>query len=218
MSLAPRFSGQLLPLHESSPSKPGETQKIPHTLELYLDYVCPFSAKQFLVFYNDVVPLIKSKYSSPGVRVILRQQIQPWHPSSTLVHEAGAAVLQLAPAKFWEFSKALFERQKEYFDVNVVNETRNATYKRLAKLASETTGASEEKYYGLLEISDKPDKDGGLNTGNKVTDDVKYMTKTNRLVGVHVTPTVLFDGWTEGSISSSWTKDQWEEWLGKNLK
>ncbi|KAK5106281.1 hypothetical protein LTS08_000399 [Lithohypha guttulata] len=218
MSLAPKFSGQLLPLHDSTPPKPGQTSQIPHTLELYLDYVCPFSAKQFLTFYNDVVPLIRSKYHTPGVRVIFRQQIQPWHPSSTLVHEAGAAVLQIAPGKFWEFSKVLFERQEEYFDVKVVNETRNQTYKRLAELAEETTGVEKAKVYELLRVGEEPDKDGGLNIGNKVTDDVKYMTKTNRLVGAHVTPTVLFDGWPEGSISSSWTKDQWAEWLEKNLK
>lgn len=218
MTLAPRFSGQLLPLHSSTPPAPGQIHKIPHTLEFYLDYVCPFSAKQFKTFYADVVPLIKSKYTTPGVRVILRQQIQPWHPSSTLVHEAGAAVLRLAPEKFWEFSAALFDQQKEYFDVNVVHETRNQTYKRLAKLAASTTGVDEAKYYELLEISDKPGPDGSLNTGNKVTDDVKYMVKTNRLVGVHVTPTVLFDGWPEGSISSSFTKDDWQGWLDKNLK
>lgn len=62
------------------------------------------------------------------MQFIFRQQIQPWHPSSTLVHEAGVAVLRLAPSKFWDFSAKLFEQQKEYFDVNVVNEPRNDTY------------------------------------------------------------------------------------------
>jgi len=218
MSLKPAFSGQLLPLNDPTPAKPGEITKSPHTLELYLDYVCPFSAKQYFTFYNEVVPLIKDKYTSPGVRVIFRQQIQPWHPSSTLTHEAGVAVLRLAPEKFWTFSKVLFEKQKEYFDVNVVHESRNQTYKRLAKLAGEATGVDEEKYYALLEVNDQPAKDGSLNIGNKVTDDVKYMVKTNRLVGVHVTPTVLFDGWPEGSISSGWSKGDWEGWLEKNLK
>ena len=213
MALSPKFSGALLELHKSD-----HGNKIPHTLEFYLDYVCPFSAKQFKTFYEDVVPLIRSQYTSPGVRVIFRQQIQPWHPSSTLVHEAGAAVLRLAPEKFWDFSGVLFRRQEEYFDVNVVNESRNDTYKRLSKLASEVTGVDESKYYQLLLISDKPGSDGSLNTGNQVTDDIKYQTKTNRLTGVHVTPTVLFNGWPEGSISSSFSKDDWNAWLEKNLK
>jgi len=220
MALPPRFSGQLLSLHKPLPPTPGHPSTASHTIELYLDYVCPFSAKLFSTFYTSVVPLIRQNYLIPGVRIIFRQQIQPWHPSSTLTHEAGAAVLRVAPEKFWEFSGLLFERQKEFFDVAVVKEGRNETYERLARLAGEVLGGddSEKEIYELLCVSDKPGEDGGLNVGNQVTDDVKYMVKANRLTGVHVTPTVVFDGTVEGSISSSWTKDQWEEWLVKNVR
>ncbi|KAL8749607.1 MAG: hypothetical protein Q9184_006740, partial [Pyrenodesmia sp. 2 TL-2023] len=111
----------------------------------------------------------------------------------------------------------LFEHQKEYFDVNVVKETRNETYRRLAKLAAEV-GVEEGKVYGLLEIGDEPSRDGALNVGNGVTDDVKVMVKVNRLTGVHVTPTVLFNGIVENSISSSFSGQDWEGWLDKNVK
>jgi len=208
MALPPKFSGQLLALGSKAEAK--------HTLELYLDYVCPFSAKIFKTFYTHVVPLIESKYTDPGIRVIFRQQIQPWHPSSTLVHEAGAAVLQTAAGSFWAFSQKLFEKQNDYFDVNVVNETRNDTYKRLAKLAASVDGIDEKKIYDLLVVSDKPGEDGSLNVGNKVTNDVKFMVKANRLTGVHVTPTVLFNGVEEKGISSSFSKEDWEDWLKKN--
>lgn len=70
----------------------------------------------------------------------------------------------------------LFEEQKEFFDVNVVKEVRNDTYRRLAKLATEV-GVDEGEVYGLLEVSDKPGEDGALNVGNGVTDDVKVMVK-----------------------------------------
>ena len=70
----------------------------------------------------------------------------------------------------------------------------------------------------MLKISDKPGEDGSLNSGNGVTDDVKVQVKANRLVGVHVTPTVVFDGVVANDISSSWTTEQWEEWLEKNAK
>ena len=79
-------------------------------------------------------------------------------------------------------------------------------------------GVDEGKVYGLLEISDKPGEDGALNSGNGVTDDVKVQVKANRLTGVHVTPTVVFDGVVNNEISSSWTAEQWEEWLEKNVK
>ncbi|OCL11031.1 hypothetical protein AOQ84DRAFT_396524 [Glonium stellatum] len=186
MALAPKFVGQKLAAANVIP-------KAVHTLELYLDYVCPFSKKMFNTVFNTLKPTITSPPYADRLVIIFRQQIQPWHPSSTLVHEAGAAVLRLAPDKFFDFSKELFEQQAAYFDVNV------------------------KEVYQLLVISDKPGPDGALNTGNRVTNDVKLMVKANRLVGVHVTPTVLFNGIVENSISSSWTKEQWEEWLKNNV-
>lgn len=131
----------------------------------------------FLTLSSSVLPLLPEKY--PGkLQLIFRQQIQPWHPSSTLTHEAGVAVLRLAPGKFYPFSRTLFERQKEFFDVDVVKETRNETYRRLARLAGEV-GVDEKEVYGLLEVGEKPGEDGGLNGGNGVTDDVKVLVKVS---------------------------------------
>jgi len=207
MALSPKFAGQAISSGALTPAT--------NTIELYLDYVCPFSAKMWASLSTHIFPTLPQKYPSK-VRFILRQQIQPWHPSSTLVHEAGAAVLKLQPAKFVAFSTKLFERQKEYFDVNVVHEARNETYTRLAKLAAEV-GVDEGEVLGLLRVGDKPGEGGALNVGNGVTDDIKLMVKANRLTGVHVTPTVLFNGVVENGISSSFTGEQWIEWLDKNL-
>lgn len=128
----------------------------------------------FNTFYQ-LSPIIAQRYGS-RLQVIFRQHIQPWHPSSTLAHEAGAAVLRLAPDKFWDFSAAIFKRQTGFFDVSVVNETRNQTYERLAKVAG-TVGVDEQKVLDLLKISEKPGKDGDLNAGNQVTSDIKWMIK-----------------------------------------
>lgn len=73
------------------------------------------------------------------------------------------------------------------------------------------------RFLDLLLVPDKPGSDGGLNVGNKVTNDLKFQVKANRKLGVHVTPTVLFNGVEEGSISSGWTEEQWQEWLKKNV-
>ena len=100
MALAPKFAGQKF----SASNTPTL-----HTLELYLDYVCPYSAKMFNTVYTSVFPLIKQKYASK-VQILFRQQIQPWHPSSPLVHEAGVAVLKTKPEKFWDFSKVRYRR------------------------------------------------------------------------------------------------------------
>lgn len=172
----------------------------------------------FKTFVTSVAPKIRSDPKLANkLQVIFRQQVQPWHPSSTLVHEAALAVMKLDPSKFWTFSEALFNDQKAYFDVSVVNETRNATYKRLAKLAADSAGLSADEVYKLLEISDKPSEDGSLNSGNGVTNDLKIPIKMARLVGIHVSPTVIFDGVVNNDISSGWTAEQWLEWLGKNV-
>lgn len=82
--------------------------------------------------------------------------------------------------------------------MNVVNETRNETYKRLAKLATEVD-IDEGKVYGLLEIADKPGEDGSLNTGNGVTNDVKVMVKVSDVDGGNLSHTVIL--WVEDDLS-----------------
>jgi hypothetical protein len=84
----------------------------------------------------------------------------------------------------------LFDDAKSFYDVNVVNETRNKTYERLAKVG-EKAGVDEKE--------------------------MKVLVKMNRMQGVHVTPTVVFDGVVDNSISSSFTSEQWAEWLEKNV-
>ncbi|KAJ5677444.1 uncharacterized protein N7477_003077 [Penicillium maclennaniae] len=206
MSLPPKFAGLKL--------STGSSQRAQHTLEIYLDYVCPFSAKMFNTIYT-LSPMISQQCGS-RLQVIFRQHIQPWHPSSTLTHEAGAAVLRLSPERFWDFSAALFKRQTEFFDVSLVNETRNKTYERLAQIAG-SVGLDESKVLELLRIPESSGEDGQLNTGNQVTNDIKLMVKADRVVGVHVSPTVFFNGVEERGISSSFTAAQWEEWLAKNV-
>lgn len=130
----------------------------------------------FKTLDSSILPSLPDRY--PYLRLIFRQQIQPWHPSSTLCHEAGAAILRLDPDKFWPFSAELFKVQTEFFDVKVVGETRNETYGRLAKVAGKV-GVNEGDILKLLKVSDKPAEDGSLNVGNGVTDDVKFLVKVS---------------------------------------
>jgi len=216
MALPPKFAAHRLTF--ADPPAPSSSSVPPamHTIELYVDYVCPFSAKIVRTIQDVVDPLVRANPAwAQNLTLILRQQVQPWHPSSTLTHEAALAVLAVAPARFWAFSRLLLDRQTDFFDVGVVHETRNQTYRRLAALAAEA-GVDGDAVYRKLEIADKPGPDGALNVGNGVTNDLKVITKMNRLVGVHVTPTVVYDGVVQ-DVSSGWNGDQWKEWLTKNV-
>ncbi|KAK4152539.1 thioredoxin-like protein [Chaetomidium leptoderma] len=224
MALPPKFKGHRLtfpddPLSPAAASNLNNEEPL-HTLEFYLDYVCPFSAKLFKTLTTTIIPHIRATPTlASRLQLIFRQQIQPWHPSSTLVHEAALAVQRVDATKFWAFSAALFDHQASFFDEAVVDEPRNSTYKRLAELAaSGSVGVDEGEVYRLLETPRLAvPGERAKNAGNAVTADVKLIVKMARLTGVHVTPTVMFDGVVVGEISSGWTGEQWEEWLGKNV-
>lgn len=218
MALPPKFAGQKLTFGPAPTVTAAGVPAAVHTLEVFVDFACPYSAKIFKTLYTVVAPAIRANPAwASSVEVIFRQQVQPWHPSSTLMHEAAVAVLQLDPAKFWPFAEQLFLQQKDFFDVNVVNETRNATYARIAKNVAAKVGVDEKALLDKLTIPDKPAADGSLNVGNAVTNDLKVLVKMARLTGVHVSPTVIFDGVVQNDISSGWTGDQWNEWLTKNI-
>ncbi|KAI9495390.1 thioredoxin-like protein [Zychaea mexicana] len=200
MALAPQFAGHRL-----------GSAAAPHTLEIYLDYVCPFSAKIYKRIREQVWPFVEQTYPNK-VQLIFRQQVQPWHASSTLVHEAALAVEKIDASKFYPFSDALFAHQEEFFDKPVENKSRRELLADLAKIA-ESVDVSGEKFTGLLTNEQGESK----NAGNAVSADLKLCIKTGRQNGIHVSPTVLFDGLQDNSVSSGWEMDQWKEYLKSKL-
>ncbi|KAG0205853.1 hypothetical protein BGX28_002588 [Mortierella sp. GBA30] len=210
MSLPPQYRAHRI----------GGSTEARHTLELYLDYVCPFSAKLWNQVFHHVLPWLEKEH--PGqIQIILRNQIQPWHPASTLTAEAALAVEKVDPSLFVAFSDILFNQQKSFFDEAVVEKTRSGQYKALASLAASTRTSSssltEQKVYDLLQIASVQDPAQSTNTGNKVTNDLKYFVKLGRQNGIHVSPTALWDGLVENSISSGWSLDAWREFIESKL-
>ncbi|KAK7696257.1 hypothetical protein QCA50_000910 [Cerrena zonata] len=185
----------------------------PHTLDIFLDYVCPFSAKIALAIDSILVPLFAKGGKYDGkVKVIFRNQVQPWHASSTWVHESGLAVARVSPENFWPFSLALFKRQGDFFDIPTSSLTPIQVRQKLAALAAEVIGGnSQDAVLNLITLKSSP------NGGVDVTDDLKYTIKFSRQNGIHVSPTVLWDGLVANEISSSWGEKEWTEFLEKKV-
>ncbi|KZT62109.1 hypothetical protein CALCODRAFT_490277 [Calocera cornea HHB12733] len=187
----------------------------PSTLELYIDYVCPFTAK---LVKNALVPIILPLISKGGkyegkIKVILRLTPQPWHASSMLLHEAALAAARVAPEKFVDVSVQFFKHQTEFYDIPASKLTPTQIRAALVSLATEVIGQEKgAEMADLLVHKTTP------NGGTAVTDDLKYNIKMGRQNGIHVTPSAVWDGLFQASVSSSWGKKEWNEFFEQNVK
>ncbi|KAJ1917840.1 hypothetical protein IWQ60_007662 [Tieghemiomyces parasiticus] len=187
-------------------------QTAPVVLEAYLDYACPFSRRFFERYTKEVVPFLEKHYSNQ-VQLIFRHQVQPWHPQSAVLHEAALAVERINQTAFYSFSAILFEKQEEYFDAAVHALSRDQLHQRLAQLAS-GVGVDPDAVAQQLALDTK----AGKNTGTSVTNELKLHIKLGRQQGIHASPTVLYNGLVDNSISSAWTLEQWMEFFAGKLE
>ncbi|KAF8076757.1 hypothetical protein FPV67DRAFT_1618668 [Lyophyllum atratum] len=186
----------------------------PHTLDIFLDYVCPFSAKMALAVNDVLKPLFAQdgKYNGK-VKAIIRLQVQPWHVSSTLTHESALAVARVSPEKFWPYSLLLFKKQAGYFDIATSTLTPLQIRESLAQLAAQVIAPEViDEFKELLRLKSSP------NGGNAVTEDLKYTVKFSRQNSIHVSPTVLWDGLVASEVSSSWGDKEWNAFLAEKVK
>ncbi|GAA6059076.1 hypothetical protein JCM10212_002047 [Sporobolomyces blumeae] len=193
-----------------------------HTLEIFLDLVCPFSKKQLNGIKSGLIPLVERNPDvGENLQIVIAQVPQPWHASSTLVHEAALGVSKTlvdqgrsfsdpdVVAKFQDYFFALMDEQEAYFDEPTADEPPSATRGRLADLAA-SLGIDREAF--LKNISTREG-----NSGSPVTNDLKLQVKYHRTRGVHVTPTVFLDGLADPSISSSFTADDWKKFVNEKV-
>ncbi len=103
-----------------------------------------------------------------------------------------------------------------YFDESVQNLNRAQIYESLANHVNEI-GASSSDFLSLLHVPVAAKPEEIRNAGNKITSELKWHIKLGRQTGIHVSPTVLFDGIIDNYISSGWTFEQWKEWLAKKV-
>merc|ERR1712113_1268182 len=95
-----------------------ESQAPRHTIELFLDFCCPFSCKTFNTVNKHVVD--KHKTSLFLVRLV----VQPWHPQGTYMHEAVIAMGMVKPEHQIAYIQKVFDHQQQFFDDKTINKTR----------------------------------------------------------------------------------------------
>lgn len=98
-----------------------------------------------------------------------------------------------------------------FFDEAVENKTRRQLVAEVAEIAA-SVGVPADKVINLLSAGTEV-----KNGGNAVTNDLKLCIKIGRQNGIHVSPTVLFDGLQDNSVSSGWELDQWKSYFQSKL-
>nr|GAT52284.1 predicted protein [Mycena chlorophos] len=178
----------------------------PHTLDIFLDYACPFSAKIALVMDKVLLPALGpgGKYDGK-VKLIFRPQVQPWHTSSIFLIEAGLAAARISPSLFWRFSLLLFAQHHEFTNMPCAELTPTQIRAKIAVLASQVLPTENVAAFSAL-LEPKAD----LRGSNEVTEEVKYTLKFSRQNSIHVSPTVLWDGLVASEVSSSWGEKEWD--------
>jgi len=103
------------------------------TIELFLDFCCPYSLKIWNTINHHVIPSLISNDATTNIDFIFHQLPQPWHPQSTLLHESALVVRKMfddsggSYEKYLQYSDILFTRQEEFFDINTWDKKRKST-------------------------------------------------------------------------------------------
>lgn len=185
----------------------------PHTIDLFVDYNCPFSATMFFKMNSTVIPTLQEKHPNK-FQFVFVNVVQPWHTNSVLLNEFAIVAAQLIKSNqqepesnqtFWELSKVLFENKEKFYDTANAEYTRNQIYAQIYQVVAKNLKLpfGEDDILSKLQFEQREISDKQDNAGNAATPDIKYFTRYLRGVGVHMTPSVTVNGILDNSISSA---------------
>lgn len=168
-----------------------------NTLELYLDYACPFCLKIFQSWTDG--GFFKDEFlSQHKLQIRFNPVPQPWHLRSIPIHNLALAVGRYKPEAFWNYSLQLFKDAKEIWTDNLDDLNPADFNKVLIQHANKHTGVEKSLIADYL-----GEKEASLRMA-----DLKYFVRYHRTVGVHMTPTVAINGIICGNIESSTELDK----------
>jgi hypothetical protein len=200
------------------------------TCEVFVDFTCPYSR----IMVQTLFPLM-ADFTDKMV-FIFHNVLQPWHHQSLWLHESSFAVKLLYPNHELAYWEALFADAPNWYDKEIYGLTRAEFYAKIAAFAAdivvkEEGGDVKEIEGKILQYLIPPMQAGGnfpeeakkLGAGPKDDENAVFaltrqIVKFQRKRGVHVTPTVFFNGIEQSSISSRWTAKEWKKFLNEALR
>ena len=182
------------------------------TIECFVDYCCPFSAKIFHTLTTEILPHYNAQ--TPQLKVIFQQVPQPWLPQTATMHESVCAVRHLYGLALCNaYQTLLMASRNEFTDFMCCNETRTQTSVRLAELAGTLNGVdAKDVLLRLTPVFSETSKNGGSPSIRVL----KFYVRQHRQLGIHVTPTCRINNLV-CETSSGWGLAQWQEFLDPML-
>ncbi|ORX33510.1 hypothetical protein BD324DRAFT_639621 [Kockovaella imperatae] len=198
----------------------------PQVLEVYLCPTCPFSGKIARALSANVLPLITKGGKYEGrVSLIPRLYPQPFHYTAQFQCEALVWIGTKYPELYWDYFLQIYEHIEEFGNVPAQNMTPLQTREKLFSIAQtllekngKLKGPASQVHASFMDSADAVKRKAGDEYAKAVEAMLKSGVKLGRQNGIHVTPTVLFDGIRDDFVSSSWGKEEWEDYLAKKMQ
>lgn len=196
--MGPPLPSKRLGVRTGGESSSGATS----TVEVFVDFCCPFSRKMFNTL-KEVIPMFRSR-----VDIVYMPMPQPWHPSSSVVHECYHAAVMAKPDAEMDLFDLTFDQALEKFgDVPSVDKSRLQMHKEWAVIYA-SVGVDTGTFLANLALPEGQ----GPNPGVPATQTLKFYIKAGRQLSMHVTPSIRLNSIACDS-SSSWTVEDWKTFL-----
>jgi len=165
-------------------------------VEVFLDIECPFSKKAW-----STLCAIADEYADSEVSFTLHPVVLANHRQSWDVTKAAVILAADDPARFWDVFNYLYERQAQYDEAALLQQTHGDLYNLLARFAAEYSDWKDSTEFIRQLTSDRVEQE------TKVP--IRYAISR----GVWSTPTFFVNGSEADQLSSSSSVADWKSVL-----